>query len=93
MSMESDVKAVTITGTGAAISRRARVRGIYYHNGAGAGVLVLKDGTDTNVDVSLTVNASSDGYLLLPGRGVLFENSINCTTFTNLSSVTIFYEG
>lgn len=93
MSMESDVKAVTITGSGVVFTKRARVRGIFYHNGAGAGVLVLKDGSDTSVDVSLTVNASSDGYMLLPGRGVLFETSVNCTTFTNLSSVTLFYEG
>ena len=93
MSMESDVKAVTITGSGAAVSRRARVRGIWYHNGGGVGTLVLKDGSDTTVDISLTLNANSDGYMLLPGRGVLFETSINCTTFTNLTSVTLFYEG
>ena len=93
MSMDSDVKAVTITATGAAVSRRARVRGIFYHNDGGTGTLTLKDGSDTTVDITLTLNANSDGYILLPGRGVLFETSVNCTAFTNLTSVTLFYEG
>ena len=93
MSMESDVKAVTITGSGVAVSRRARVRGIFYHNGGGVGTLTLKDGSDTTVDISLTLNENPDGYLLLPGRGVLFETSVNCTAFTNLTSATLFYEG
>jgi len=93
MSMDSDVKAVTITGTGAAVSRRARVRGIFYHVGGGVGTLTFKDGTDTTVDITLTLNSNSDGYMLLPGRGVLFETNINCTAFTNMTSVTLFYEG
>jgi hypothetical protein len=91
--MESDVKAVTITGTGVAVSRRARVRGIFCHNGAGVGTLTFKDGSDTTVDITLTLNSNTQNYLLLPGRGVLFETNINCTAFTNLTSVTLFYEG
>jgi hypothetical protein len=93
MSMDSDIKAVTITASGVALSKRARVRGIFYHNGGGAGTLTLKDGSDTTVDLTLTLNANSDGYLLLPGRGILFETSVNCTAFTNITSVTLFYEG
>lgn len=94
MSMDSDIKSVAITGSGVAVSNRARVRGIFYHNGSGgAGVLVLKDGSASATDLSITVNTSSDGYIYLPGRGILFETSVNCTTFTNLSSVTLFYEG
>lgn len=93
MSMDSDIKAVTITASGVALSKRARVIGIFYHNGGGAGTLTLKDGSDTTVDLTLTLNANSDGYLLLPGRGILFETSVNCTAFTNLTSATLFYEG
>lgn len=93
MSMDSDIRAVTITDSGVALSKRARVRGIFYHSGGGGGTLTLNDGSDATVDLTLNLNANSDGYLLLPGRGILFETSVNCTAFTNLTSVTLFYEG
>ncbi len=93
MSMDSDIKTVEITASGTAINKRARVRGLFYHNGAGVGTLTLKDGTSSDVSLKLTLNASSDGNIVLPGRGILFSSYVNCTAFTNLTSVTLFYEG
>lgn len=91
-SMDSNVKAVTITGTGVAYSGRAHLRGIYYVATGTAASLVLKDSTGaTTLDIAIPANGS--GYMYLPGRGILHSTNINCSTFTNLSSVTLFYEG
>lgn len=92
MSMESDIKSVTITGTGVAVNRRSRLRGIFFHNGGGAGSLVIKDDGGETI-LTLTPTSNSQNYLLLPGRGMVFRTNMNCTTFTNLTSVTLFYEG
>lgn len=91
MSMESDIKSVQITGTGVAVNRRSRLRGIFYHNDGGTGSLILKDNTGETT-LTLTLNANSDGYMLLPGRGILHRTNMNCTTFTSLTAVTLFYE-
>ena len=92
MSMDSDIKSVTITSTGVAVSNRARLRGLFYHVGGGAGTLTFKDSTGSTI-LTLTLNSNSDGYMLLPGRGLLFLTNINCSAFTNLTSATLFYEG
>lgn len=90
--MNSNIKAVTITGTGVAFASRAHLRGVYYVATGTAASLVLKDSTGSTT-LSLSIPASGSGYMLLPGRGILHETNINCTTFTNLTSVTLFYEG
>ena len=92
MSMDSDIKSVTITATGVAVSNRARIRGIFYHVGGGVGTLTFKDSTGSQT-LTLTLNQNSDGYMRLPGRGILHNTNINCTAFTNITSVTLFYEG
>lgn len=91
-SMDSNVKAVTITGTGVAYANRAHLRGFYYLAGGTAATLVLKDSTGSTT-LSMSIPANGSAYVLLPGRGILHETNINCTTFTNLTSVTLFYEG
>lgn len=91
-SMESNVKAVTITGTGVAFAERAHLRGIYYSASGTAATLVLKDSTGATT-LSLSIPANASAYIYLPGRGILHSTNINCTTFTNLTSVTLFYEG
>jgi hypothetical protein len=92
MSMDSDIKSVTITSTGVAVNNRARLRGIYYHNGSGVGTLTFKDSSTAQI-VTWTFNSNDTGYQLLPGRGLLFNTNINCTSFTNMTSATLFYEG
>lgn len=92
MSMDSDIKSVTIVATGTAVNHRTRLRGIYYHTGGGAGTLTFNDNTNGQI-VTWTFNANETGYQLLPGRGLLFNNMVSCTAFTNMTSVTLFYEG
>jgi hypothetical protein len=92
MSMDSNVKAVTITSTGVAYALRAHLRGILIHTAGAQGTLTLKDSTGATL-LNLITNANSQTYMLLPGRGILFETNINCTTFASLTSVTLFYEG
>lgn len=92
-SMDSNIKAVTVTGTGVAYAQRAHLRGFSYVAGAGTPRIVLKDGSGSAAQLDLSAIASTDNYIFLPGRGILFETSINVTTLTNISSLTLFYEG
>lgn len=91
-SMDSNVKAVTVSGTGVAYANRAHLRGISYV-ASGAARVVLKDGSGSATQLDLSGVTTTAPYLLLPGRGILFETSINVTTLTNISSLTLFYEG
>ena len=92
MSMDSNVKAVTISATGIAYALRAHLRGILIHTGGTQGTFTLKNDSGDTL-LSVVTNANSQTYMLLPGRGILFETNINCTAFTNITSATLFYEG
>lgn len=92
MSMESDVKSATITSTGVVVNRRGRIRGIYLHSAGGTGTFTLADDAVGTV-TTYTIPQQTSIYLLMPGRGILCNNNINCTAFTNITSATIIYEG
>jgi hypothetical protein len=96
MSMQTDVKASTITSTGAfqneaatANIQRTRVKGIYF---VGTGTVTLQDGGSGGVTrLSLTGGSGGDSnFVLIPGEGILFTTDVY-GTLTTVSSVTIFY--
>lgn len=92
MSMESDVKSATITGTGVVVNRRSRLRGIFMHTAGSNGTLTIEDDALGAV-ITLTTKSNEQTYMLLPGRGILCTKNMNCTAFSNMTSVTLFYEG
>ncbi len=96
MSMQTDVKASTITSTGnfqneaaTANLQRTRVKGIYF---VGTGTVTLKDGGSGGITrLSLTASAATDvNYVIMPGEGILFGTDVY-GTLTTVTSVTIFY--
>ena len=93
--MQTDVKSVYITASGAnAYAGPARVKGIYV-NSSGAGTVELTNGTSTGTSLlkfdypaSATANPI---YILLPGEGIQFPTSVYVKTLTGATSATIFY--
>ena len=100
MAMQSDVKATAaLTSTGAFKDQatnsigRCRIKGIYFTSGASAGSVVFSNGTGGATLFTLNTPASTSlaaSYLLLPGEGLLVENSLYGTV-TNTASVVVFY--
>lgn len=95
MTTATDVKAKTMTATGAADvgGGRTRVKGIYYVAAASAGSISFKDGGASGtelISVATPALATATGYMLLPSDGVLFQAD-PYLTITNVTSVTFFY--
>ena len=100
MAMQSDVKAsAVLSSTGAFKDQagnslgRVRVKGIFVVNGASAGSVVFANGSGGNTVLTLATPATATqptSYMLLPGEGVLAENSLYGTV-TNATSVVVFY--
>lgn len=91
MTMQTDVKAVSLAASGAATDARARLRGIVVEPGASAGSVVMKDGGSGGTTI-MTVNTTAGGEtfnVLIPAEGVLFATSMYAT-LTNCK-VTVFY--
>ena len=91
MTMQTDVKAISLAESGTAIGQRARLRGAVIEPGSGAGSVVFKDGGSGGNTV-FTVNTVAGGEpfnVLIPAEGVLFYDSI----YVALSSAnaTLFY--
>lgn len=96
MGMQTDVKAKTLTATGASGVGGTRVRGIYFVNGGTAGSVSFKDGGASGTERILidapanTVAWNGTTYLPLPGEGILFRAD-PYITLTVVTSVTFFY--
>ncbi len=95
MAATTDVKAKTMTATGAAGvgGARTRVRGIYYVAAAGAGSISFKDGGSGGtelISVATPASATATGNIIIPAEGVLFQAD-PYLTLTNVTSVTFFY--
>ena len=91
MTMQTDVKAVSLAASGAATDARARLRGMVIEPGASAGSVVMKDGGSGGTTI-LTVNTVANGEpfnVLIPAEGVVFQSSIYAA-LTN-AKVTVFY--
>lgn len=95
--MQTDVKAKTLSATGAAAvgGSRTRVKAIYFVNGATAGSVSFRDGGalgDELINVAAPANTSGTGstMIIIPGEGVLFKAD-PYVTLTSVTSVTFFY--
>jgi hypothetical protein len=92
MTMQTDVKAASLTASGTAFAGRTRVRGIVISDTTTAGSLKLRDGgSGGTILFSLdTPNAALVSSILIPGEGVLFQTDVY-VEISNLSSVVVFY--
>ena len=91
MTMQTDVKAISLAASGAATDSRARLRSILVEPGASAGSVVMKDGGSGGTTI-MTINTLAGGQsfnVYIPAEGVLFLSSIYAT-LTN-AKVTVFY--
>lgn len=91
MSMQTDVKAVSLAASGTAAAGRARLRSVVIEPGASAGSVVFRDGGSSGT-VIMTLNTVANGEtfnVLIPAQGVLFETNIYATLSN--AKVTVFY--
>ena len=91
MSMQTDVKAVSLAASGEITNIRTRVKGLVIEPGASAGSVILKDGGSGGTTV-LTINTIAQGEtfnVVIPGEGVLFSTSAYATLSN--AKVTVFY--
>ncbi len=91
MTMQTDVKAVSLAASGAATTFRARLRGCIIEPGTSAGSVEFKDGGASGTS-KFTVNTVANGEpfnCLIPAEGVLFQTDVYAT-LTN-AKVTVFY--
>lgn len=91
MTMQTDVKAKTVSGTGAlgVGGTRTRVKGVYYSMTTG-GTISIADGNGGTTLLSFTVPVGTN-YFLVPGEGILFYNDPYATFTTAVGSLTVFY--
>lgn len=96
MGFQYDVKAKTVTSTGASGigTPRARIKAVYALLGASAGSVSFKDGGSGSTELlkfdTPTSSATGYMYVLIPNDGVRFEAD-PYITLTNVTSVTFFY--
>jgi hypothetical protein len=91
MSMQTDVKAISLAASGAIADTRTRVRGLVIEPGASAGSVVLKDGGSGGTTL-FTINTVANGEtfsVLIPAEGVLCLTSAYATLSN--AKVTVFY--
>ena len=87
MSMQTDVKAVSIAGTGAIGVGPCRIKGIYFSTTTG-GTVAFADGSTTLISLTVPIGTQ---YMLLPGEGVRFKTDPAATYTTAVGAVTVFY--
>ena len=91
MSMQTDVKAISLAESGAITGYRTRVRGLVIEPGASAGSVIIKDGGSSG-DTLFTIDTLAGGEtfnVIIPAQGVLCETSAYAA-LTN-AKVTAFY--
>jgi hypothetical protein len=91
MTMQTDVKAVSLAASGAVTNGRARLRGIVIEPGGSTGSVIMKDGGSGGTTI-MTLNTVANGEtfnVLIPAEGVLFATSIYATLSN--TKVTAFY--
>ena len=72
MSMQTDVKAATVTEEGSAYAARARVKALTFVTTATAGSVQIEDGNGGAVKLNIATPAVADlHHVLLPGEGVI----------------------
>lgn len=91
MSMQTDVKAVSLAASGAITDTRTRVRSLVIEPGASTGSVIIKDGGSGGTTL-FTINTVANGEtfnILIPAEGVLCLTSAYAA-LTN-AKVTVFY--
>ncbi len=91
MTMQTDVRAISLAASGAATTYRARVRGMVVEPGASAGSVIIKDGGSGGTTL-FTINTTANGEtfnILIPAEGVLCTTSVYATLSN--AKVTVFY--
>ena len=91
MTMQTDVRAISLAASGAATTYRARVRGMVVEPGASAGSVIIKDGGSGGTTL-FTINTTANGEtfnILIPAEGILCATSAYAV-LTN-AKVTVFY--
>ena len=91
MTMQTDVRAISLAASGAATTYRARVRGMVVEPGASAGSVIIKDGGSGGTTL-FTINTTANGEtfnILIPAEGVLCTTSVYATLSD--AKVTVFY--
>ena len=91
MSMQTDVKAVSLAASGAITDTRTRVRSLVIEPGASTGSVVIKDGGSGGTTL-FTINTVANGEtfnILIPAEGVLCLTSAYAA-LTN-AKVTVFH--
>ncbi len=88
----SDVKSKRVTGTGALVVGRARLRMLVITTtSAGAGRLTLTNGDGGSVVTDVDLVASTTHNVYIPEEGLVFESDIFVSVATNLTSATLFW--
>ena len=93
--MDSPVRSSTHTTTESASTTRSYLKGIYAVSSATAGTLTLTNGSGGATVMTIATPAAVGAqWIDIPGRGILFENGIEIGgVLTNITSVTLFYDG
>ena len=91
MTMQTDVKAISLAASGSVFGGRTRVKGLVITPGASAGSVELKDGgaSGTSVFIINTVANGQVESILIPGEGVVFNTDVYATLSN--ATVTVFY--
>jgi len=100
MGMQSDILASQVRTDDGALNNQAgdaigrcRVRSVRIVPAAGAGSVVLKDGSAggaTKMTINTIASATSADYTLLPDQGLLFQSGVYVDV-TTVASVMVFY--
>lgn len=91
MTMQTDVRAISLAASGTASAERTRVRGLLVEPGAGIGSVVLKDGGSSGT-TKFTINTVAGGEpfsVIIPAEGVLFSTDVYVALST--AKATVFY--
>lgn len=91
MTMQTDVKSKTVSGTGAvsAGGARTRLKGVYFSMTTG-GTISIANGNGGTTLLSFTVPIGTN-YFLIPGEGILYSEDPYVTFTTAVGSLTVFY--
>jgi len=93
MSMQTDVLATHLTASGTVSANRGRLKAVSYRGSGLDGSLIFKNGGasgTTLLELDVGTSDSFTIYVILPGEGILFQNSIYAA-LTNVSAITAFY--
>lgn len=87
----SDVKAVTLTSTGAIFGGPSRIVGVYLKtSGSGSPNFVVKDGATGATVLDITSTTSQTDSITIPDEGIKCNTNPQLTTLTAIDSITFF---